>query len=91
MRRVYASMRNEARLEAIADEAKNVPAVQAIKLLEEMAGSSENRQSNHVLPGITISIVTELPPKIAAQVIDVPASRQAGLLNEINDEQQEAG
>lgn len=64
MLREGALPRNITRLIEIRDAADNMPAVQAIKLLEEMdqvERSSPGGVGQSLVPGVTINIVSELP------------------------------
>jgi hypothetical protein len=66
--------RNFHRLCEIADAENNMPAVQAIRALEQITEQTNNKQTNTPTPGITINIVAATPAQhdaaIAAKTID---------------------
>jgi hypothetical protein len=70
------SARNHFRLCEIADAENNMPAVQAIRALEQMSEQTNNKQTNTPTPGVVINIVAATPAQhdaaVAAKTIDEP-------------------
>lgn len=80
--RAAACGKNILRLTEIRDAADNMPAVNAIKVLEQIGDEQTNNRSTSASPGVTIRIVNVAP---AQPVIDADILRQNILTNEIND------
>jgi len=69
--RASMSGRNIHRLAEIRDAANNMPAVQAIRALEEMGADTQSGSTVRLSPGITINIVSAAPANGSnAKVID---------------------